>query len=200
VQTGAAEDNRIYISLSDFTSWTAIQPSTIEVAATGTPEEIAAIVRGLAQALPSAEVRPVRQIVEGEARVLGKTRATLFAASALIVLTAALCVLSTLMGWVFDRRKDFAMMKALGASGRLIGGFFGAEAASLGAVGAVIGYVVGIGLAAWIGRINFHASIAPRFSVLPVVMVASIAVTLLAAIIPISLLRRVQPAVILRGE
>jgi putative ABC transport system permease protein len=200
VQTGAAEDNRIYISLSDFTEWTGVQPSTIEVAASGTPEGIAATMGELARVLPSADVRPVRQIVEGEARVLGKTRATLYAASALIVLTAALCVLSTLMGWVFDRRKDFAMMKALGASGRLLSGFFAAEAASLGAVGAVIGYVAGIGLAAWIGRINFHASIAPRFSVLPVVMVASIAVTLLAAIIPISLLRRVQPAVILRGE
>ena len=31
-----------------------------------------------------------------------------------IILTAALCVLSTLMGWVFDRRRDFAIMKALG--------------------------------------------------------------------------------------
>ena len=91
VQTGAAEDNRIYISLSDFTAWAGVQPSTIEVAATGTPEEIAATMRELALALPSAEVRPVRQIVEGEACVLGKTRATLFAASALIVLTAALC-------------------------------------------------------------------------------------------------------------
>jgi putative ABC transport system permease protein len=200
VQTGAAEDNRIYVSLSDFTAWTGIQPSTIEIAATGTLEEITVTMREVAQALPSAEVRPVRQIVEGETRVLGKTRATLFAASALIVLTAALCVLSTLMGWVFDRRKDFAMMKALGASGGLLGGFFAAEAAFLGAVGALIGYVVGIGLAAWIGRVNFHASIAPRLSVLPVVMAAGIAVTLLAAIIPISLLRRVQPAVILRGE
>jgi putative ABC transport system permease protein len=200
VRTGAAEDNRVYISLPDFVAWTGVQPSTVEVAASGTPEEIEAAMRDLSQAVPSAEIRPVRQIMEGEARVLGKTRATLFAASALIVLTAALCVLSTLMGWVFDRRKDFAMMKALGASGRLLNGFFAAEAASLGAVGALIGYVVGIGLAAWIGRVNFHASIAPRFSVLPVVMVASIVVTLLAAIIPILLLRRVQPAVILRGE
>jgi putative ABC transport system permease protein len=104
------------------------------------------------------------------------------------------------MGWVFDRRKDFAMMKALGASGGLLNGFFAAEAAILGAAGAVLGYMAGIGLAAWIGRINFHASIAPRLSVLPEVMAASVVVTLLAAIFPISLLRHVQPAVILRGE
>jgi putative ABC transport system permease protein len=200
VQTGAAEDSRVYLSLADFVSWTGVQPSTIEVAATGSPDEISAILRQLEGALPEAEVRPVRQIMEGEARVLGKMRATLMAAAALIILTAALCVLSTLMGWVFDRRRDFAILKALGASDRMLNGFFAAEAAALGATGAVIGFVLGLGIAAWIGRVNFHASVVPRFSVLPFVLAGSIVVTLLSAIVPISLLRRVQPAVILRGE
>ena len=200
VQTGAAEDSRIYVSLAEFIAWTGVQPSTIEVAASGSPEDVAGIMRQLAQAIPGGDVRPVRQIMEGEARVLGKTRATLLAAAALIILTAALCVLSTLMGWVFDRRRDFAIMKALGASGRLLNGFFAAEAAVLGASGAVIGFLIGIGIAAWIGRVNFHAPVVPRLSVLPVVLAGSMAVTLLSAILPISLLRRVQPAVILRGE
>jgi putative ABC transport system permease protein len=200
VQTGAAEDSRVYLSLADFVSWTGIQPSTIEVAASGSPQEVVAIMNQLAQAVPVADARPVRQIMEGEARVLGKTRSTLLAAAALIILTAALCVLSTLMGWVYDRRRDFAIMKALGASNRLLNGFFAAEAAGLGATGAVIGFVVGIGIAAWIGRANFHAAVMPRFSVLPVVLAGSMAVTLVSAILPISLLRRVQPAVILRGE
>jgi len=200
VQTGAAEDSRIYFSLNDFVAWTGVQPETIEVAASGSAEEVTAIMNQLAQELPVAEVRPVRQIMEGEARVLGKTRATLLAAAALIILTAALCVLSTLMGWVFDRRRDFAIMKALGASGRLLNGFFAAEAAALGAIGAIIGFLLGIGIAAWIGRVNFHAPVVPRFSVFPIILAGSIAVTLVSAILPISLLRRVQPAVILRGE
>ena len=200
VQTGAAEDSRIYVSLGDFTAWTEVQPSTIEVAASGSPDEVAGIMNQLAQAIPAGEVRPVRQIMEGEARVLGKTRATLLAAAALIILTAALCVLSTLTGWVFDRRRDFAIMKALGASGRLLNGFFAAEAAALGAMGALIGFLLGIGIAAWIGRANFHAPVVPRLSVLPVVLAGSMVVTLLSAILPISMLRRVQPAVILRGE
>jgi putative ABC transport system permease protein len=200
VQTGGAEDSRVYLSLADFVSWTGVQPSSIEVAATGSPEEIDAVMHQLELAVPQAEVRPVRQIMEGEARVLGKTRATLMAATALIILTAALCVLSTLMGWVFDRRRDFAIMKALGASDRLLNGFFVAEAAALGATGAVIGFVLGIGIAAWIGRVNFHAPVVPRFSVLPFVLAGSMVVTVLSAILPISMLRRVQPAVILRGE
>jgi len=157
-------------------------------------------VRRLAALLPTAEVKPVRQIVEGEARVLGKTRATLYAAAILIILTAALCVLATLTGWVFDRRKDFAIMKALGASEGLVSGFFAAEAAALGAVGALLGFAIGIGIAAWIGRANFNAPVVPRFSVLPIVLAGSIAVALLSAIVPMSLLRRVQPAIILKGE
>jgi putative ABC transport system permease protein len=200
VQTGAAEDSRVYLSLSDFESWTGVHPSTIEIAASGPAAEVNAVIQKLEQSLPAAEVRPVRQVIEGEARVLGKTRATLLAASVLIVITAALCVLATLMGWVFDRRRDFAIMKALGGAEALINGFFAAEAAALGAAGAVIGYAIGIGAAAWIGRVNFHADVAPRFSVLPVILAGSVAVALLSAILPISLLRRVQPAMILRGE
>jgi putative ABC transport system permease protein len=200
VETGAGEDSRIYLSLPDFVAWTGVQPETIGVAASGSPEEVTKMMNQLAQEIPAAEVRPVRPIMEGEARVLGKTRATLLAAAALIILTAALCVLSTLMGWVFDRRRDFAIMQALGASGRLLNGFFAAEAAALGAMGAVIGFLLGIGIAAWIGRMNFHAAVVPRFSLLPIILAGGIAVTLVSAILPVSLLRHVQPAVILRGE
>jgi putative ABC transport system permease protein len=197
LQTGATEDSRIYLSLSDFTSWTSVQPSTIEVAASGSAEEVDAALNRLDQTLPNAEVRPVRQIVEGEARVLNKTRATLLAAAVLIVLTAALAG-PQLIGWVFDRRRDFAIMKALGASEKLVNGFFAAEAAMLGLVGALIGYVIGIGVAAWIGRVNFHAPVVPRLSVLPWIVAGSVLVALISAVVPIGLLRRVQPAIILR--
>jgi len=200
LRTGAAEDSRIYLSLTDFEAWTGVEPSTIEIAISGSPAEVNRMEGTLAKTLPGAEVRPVRQIMEGEARVLGKTRATLIAAAALVIVTSALCVLSTLIGWVFDHRRDFAIMKALGASEWLISGFFAAESATLGLVGAVIGFVIGIGVAAWIGRVNFHAPVIPRFSVLPWVLGGSIVLALLAAALPMSLLRRVQPAVILRGE
>jgi hypothetical protein len=56
VQTGAAEDSRVYLALADFVTWTGVQPSTIEVAATGSPEEITANMNQLEQAIPAAEV------------------------------------------------------------------------------------------------------------------------------------------------
>ena len=198
--TGAAEDSRVYLPLADFTAWTGVQPSTIEIAASGSAAQVTAILGQLASAVPGAQVRPVRQIMEAEGRVLGKTRSTLLAAAALIILTAALCVLATLTAWVLDRRRDFAIMKALGASERLISGFFAAEAASIGALGALLGYGLGLAAAAWIGRVNFQAAISPRLSVFPSVLLGSVVVALLSATLPMALLRRVQPAAILRGE
>jgi putative ABC transport system permease protein len=200
LQTGADEDSRIYIALADFERWTGMQPSTIEIAASGNAPEVESTLQKLSAALPYADVHAVRRIVEGETRVMGKTRATLLSSAVLIVLTSSLCVLATLIGWVVDRRRDFAIMKALGASEHLLTGFFAAEAAALGTVGALAGYAVGIGIAAWIGRANFNAPVMPRLEILPVVLIGAIGVALLAAIAPISVLRRVQPATILRGE
>jgi len=200
LQTGAGEDSRIFIDQAAFTQWTGVSPSTIEIAVAGSAEEVERGMKELVSALPTADVRPIRQIVEGEANVLTKTRKTLYASALLIVLTASLCVLATLIGWVFDRRRDFAIMKALGASEGLVNAFFAAEAAVLGVVGAALGFLIGIGVAAWIGRVNFHAPVVPRFSVFPYVLAGSVAVALISAVLPIALLRRVQPAIILRGE
>jgi putative ABC transport system permease protein len=200
LQTGATEDSRIYISLADFAEWTQVPISTIEISASGSSDDVTRDIQRLAQALPAADVRAVRQVTEAEANVLGKMRSTLLVSAILIILTAAACVLSTLTGWVSDRRRDFALMKALGASGRMLQSFFAAEAAALGVVGSTIGFVVGVGAAIWIGRTNFHAPVTPRLSVLPLILAGGVVISLLASIVPISLLRRVQPANILRGE
>ncbi len=200
LSTGAEEESRVYMDLNEFRAWTGIAPTTIEVSVTGSAAEVEQAMADLRQALPGVEVRPVRQIVQAEGQVLGKTRGTLLAASALILITAGLCMLTTLTAWVLDRRKDFAVMKALGASERLIAGFFSTEAAALGVIGALVGYVAGVGIAMWIGRANFHAAVEPRLDVLPWVLAGSLTLALASAILPVSLLRRIQPAAMLRGE
>ena len=200
VRTGAGEDSRVYLAMPEFQAWTGLPPTVIEIAASGTPDEVSALLHKLQQTLPSADVHAVRQVTEGEANVLGKTRSTLLSSAAFIVCTAALCVLATLMGWVFDRRRDFAIMKALGASDGLIAMFVAGEAAALACVGAVAGFAAGIGIAALIGRLNFNAPISPQFRVFPAVLIGALTVTLVATLLPLRLLRRIQPAMILRGE
>jgi putative ABC transport system permease protein len=200
VQTGAGEDSRIYLSQADFHDWTGIDPSVIEIAASGPPDEVSSVMNRLQRSLPQADVQPVRQVTEAEANVLAKTRSTLLWSASLIVTIAALCVLATLMGWVFDRRRDFAIMKALGASDRVISAFVAGEAAVLGLTGAVLGFAAGVGLADWIGVANFGSAVSIRFGILPAIVTGCLATTLTAALLPLRLLRAIQPAMILRGE
>ena len=198
--TGSAEDSRIYMPLEDFTAWTGLRADTIEIAADRKPDEVNVLAKSLASVLPGAEVRPIKQITEAEANVFGKARSTLLIAVVIIIITAGLCVLATLTSSVLDRRKDFAVMKALGASPQLATALFACEAVLLGAAGAVLGFVLGIAVAFLIGRLNFHAVVVPHWDVFPMVLAGSIAVTILAALVPMALLGKTQPAVILKGE
>jgi putative ABC transport system permease protein len=200
VHTGAGEDSRVYLSMQDFQSWTGLQPSVVEIAAYGSAAEVSSLLSALRRDLAGADVHPVRRVTEGEANILGKTRSTLLWSAVFIVCTAALCVLATLTGWIFDRRRDFAIMKAIGASDWLIAAFVAGEAAVLACAGALLGFVAGTGIAAWIGRVNFHAQVSPRIDVLPPVLIGCLLVTLIATLLPLRLLRHIQPAMILRGE
>lgn len=200
LRTGAAEDSRVYIDLKQFEAWTGVRPETIEISVSGTPAEIQTTLRELSAALPGADVRPVRQVVEGEARVLGKTRLALLACIIVIIFTAALCVAATLTAWVLDRRRDFAVMKALGASQRTVSVLFAAQVGMIGALGAVLGFGIGLGTAEWIAAANFHSTVTPRWGVFPMVLAGSVVVAIASAILPMGLLRKVQPATMLRGE
>ncbi|HVP43303.1 MAG TPA: FtsX-like permease family protein, partial [Terriglobales bacterium] len=200
LQTGSGEDSRVYLDLREFAGWTGLGTSTIEVAVAGSSGDISQAITELQAAFPPARVEPVRQIVEAEGRVLNKTRMTLLASTLLIILTAALCLLATLTASVLDRRKDFAVMKALGASNRAVNAVFAAEAVGLGAAGAIAGFAGGLGIAFLIARFNLSAAVSPRLSIFPSVLVGSVLISLAAALLPLRLLQRVQPATILRGE
>jgi putative ABC transport system permease protein len=200
LRTGGAEESRVYINLPDFFTWTGVQPTVIEISANLPRAELSVLQRQLADRFPGAQVREMRQITEAEANVFDKTRAALLASVVLIVLVAGLCVLANLTSSVLDRRKDFAIMKALGASQVMANSIFAVEALFLGALGASIGYLIGVGVAAWIGRASLHQAVLPRLDVFPPILLASILLTLVAAMFPLRLLRGIQPAAILKGE
>jgi len=74
-----------------------------------------------------------------------------------------------------------------------------AEVGVLGLGGGLLGYALGLALGSWIGRSVFGAPITPRFEVLPLTVALTVAVAMAGAL-PLRLLGRVPPAVILRGE
>jgi putative ABC transport system permease protein len=198
--SGSDDDSRIYLPLEDFVRLTGIQPNTALVRIEGKPQQIQNAVAQLSAALPGVEVKPVRQITQAQTAVVGKTRSVVLASSAVVVILIMLCMVATFTGSVLERRKDFAVMKALGASNRTVNFLFAAESALLALAGSAAGYILGCGIAFWIGKVNFDAAILPRPLLLFPVLLGSVALALIASTAPLRLLQQIQPAGILRGE
>lgn len=198
--SGSDDDSRIYIPLEDFVRLTGVQPNTALVRVEGRPREIQAVITKLIAALPNAEIKPVRQITQAQTAVVGKTRSVVLASSAVVVVLIMLCMVATFTGSVLERRKDFAVMKALGASNRTVNFLFASEAALLALLGSSAGYILGCGIAYWIGKANFDAAILPQPLLLVPVLLGSVLLALIASTAPLRLLQQIQPAGILRGE
>jgi putative ABC transport system permease protein len=200
LRTGSDEDSRIYIPLEAFTNWTGIAPSVIELQVPGGAKRVEATITQLKNALPEVQVQPVRQLVEGESRIVDKTHALMYGAVLLIALTVAVAVLATLSSSVFERRRDFALMKALGGSQHHLLALFLLETVVLALLSVIAGFIVGSAAAWAISETNFHTATLPHPSVLPLVLLLNIIIATLAACLPIRRLRSVQPAALLRGE
>lgn len=200
LKTGAGEDDRVYIPLSTFESWTGIPPSLLEVYVPGSAQDVNAAIERLQSALPGMQVKPVRQLLAAEGAVVKKMKSVMLASTLLITITVALCVFATLTSSVLERRRDFAVMKAIGSSQWTVNALFAGEALTLGLAAALAGYLCGGGLAVWIAKANFHTALWPAPSLLPIVIACSLALALIASILPLAQLQRIQPAGILKGE
>ena len=161
LKTGGDEDSRIYIPLPAFTAWTGAAPSVIEVQIPGGAAKVDAAITRLQQSLPGLQVQPVRQLVEGESRIIDRTHALMYAAVLLIALTVGVSVLATLSASVLERRRDFALMKALGGGQLQLMGLFLFEALVLALSGVVAGFAVGSAAAFGISELNFHTATLP---------------------------------------
>jgi putative ABC transport system permease protein len=200
IKTGSDEDSRIYMPLAAFTAWTGVGPGVIELQVPGGTARVEATMAKLQKELPGVQVQPVRRLVEGESKIVDRTHALMYGAVLLIALTVAVSVLATLSASVLERRRDFALMKALGGSQSQLMGMFLLEALVLALAGVAAGFVVGSAAAWAISEGNFHTATLPHLSVLPLVLLLNVAIAALAALLPVRVLRGLQPAALLKGE
>lgn len=201
VTTGDADESRLFLPLDQLRTLVPdARVNTIILLSPGTPEHVNARIAQLRNALPGVTIEPVRNVVGTQLSVLGRMHSVMILASLIICVIAALSLWSSLSAAVLERRKDFAVLKALGASNRSVTGFFLLEQALIGIIGACGGYLLGCVVSAAIGYYNFHAPIYPRLSVLPWVVVTVAAIEIIGAVVPLQRLQKIRPAAILKGE
>ena len=91
-------------------------------------------------------------------------------------------------------------MKSIEAENKSIITLFLSEASIIGLLGGIIGFIIGIILSQFIGMSVFNTTISPRIEIIPLILLLSIGVALLASIIPVRRAVKVEPAIVLRGE
>jgi putative ABC transport system permease protein len=161
---------------------------------------ISSISHQMQEQLPGVEVRAIRQVAEGEGRILTRVGGLMWLVTIAALFAAALAVGATSATTVLERRSEIGLMKALGASHRAVGAFFIAEQLLLALVGGVAGYALGIFLARALGIEVFGEAPEFRLILFPIVIVLAGLVALAGSLVPLAHASRVDPAPVLRGE
>ena len=200
--TGSSEDDQVFLPLDELQSMIGMtgKISLVQLSVPGETSEIESSIRELSKALPGVDVRPIRQIVYSEGRVLGVIRWFLLSVTALILVIIAICVMATMTAIVLERRKDIGVMKALGASDHQVMRLFLAEGAVLGMVGGCAGFFLGSFWAYGLARHLFGVTLNVIWWTLPLVCGLATLLALGAALFPVRIVRAIQPAAVLKGE
>jgi putative ABC transport system permease protein len=199
--TGGPEDTQVFLEMPAARVLLE-QPghiSLIELRVSGTPELIQSQIAQLQQELPEADVRPIRQFTEGEAKIYGRISGLLSATVVIVLLLTGLCVMAAMTNVAMERRNDVGLMKAIGGATRRVLRLFMMEAALLGLAGGLIGAAAGIFLSIWLGKQVFGVAARPRLIVYPVAVALTTIVAILSAY-PLRRLASVRPASVFRGE
>lgn len=202
IETGQAEDTQILAALTRVQALVGSSEglNVILARVRGEASEVERTVTVLSAALETGSVTPLRQITESEFRVVDRIRRVAMGTTLVVLVITTLCVLATLTSLAFERQKTIATLKAMGATNARISFIFLSEGVVLALLASALGFGVGLGLASWLGGALFAASVSVRWVILPWVVGVTLGIALIGTLFPMRLVRRTQPAVILRGE
>ncbi len=199
--SGDAQDSQIlpHLDVAQRLAGLSGRVSLIQLTVSGTPAQIDRYIADLQKRLPEAEVRPIRQFTEGEAKIYNRISGLLTATVGIVLLLTALCVMAAMTNVAMERKMDVGLMKAIGGATRRVIRLFLVEAALLGLAGGLIGAATGILLSIGLGKAVFGVAARPRPIVYPIAVGLTIFVAVLSAF-PLRRLASIRPASVFRGE
>jgi putative ABC transport system permease protein len=157
------------------------------------------------EAIPGAAAEQVRRVEQSEGTVLARISGLMWLISAAALLAAGFAVSAAMATAVLERRAEIGLMRSLGASKGAIALLFYAETGLLAIFAGVLGYLIGSGLAAWLGASIFAGQgIATGQVLIPVLLPVVVGTALLVAIAgstpSIRSALRMDPSAVLRSN
>jgi len=207
VSTGDATDNKLLVPLATAQKLAGLPDAIrrVEVSARTKPEDAFArvdpdslppkqreiwycrpyansIAYQIREAIPGAAAEQVRRVEQSEGTVLSRISGLMWLVSAAALLAAGFAVSAAMATAVLERRGEIGLMRSLGASKAAIALLFYSETGLLAVFAGTMGYLIGSGLAAWLGaRIFAGEAIAIGQILNPVLLPVVVATALLVA-------------------
>ena len=201
VTTGGKEEELIFMSLTDLSEIIGrTDLDVVECSIEANKEELEKISADIAAKDAALTPRPVRRVTQSQDLVLNKLQSLVWIVTFIVLFIMMICVSTTMMAVVTERRKEIGLKKALGASNKGVIMDFLGEGMVLGIVGGGLGTGFGYLFALQVSMSVFARKVSFLWHLVPITILVSVIITVLACLYPVSKAVDIEPALVLRGE
>lgn len=202
LDTGSAEDGFVVMSPGDLASvfGAGRGADLLEYSVTLDAAGLDAVAGRINDAGLDVTASPVKRLARSETTVLNTLNSLLGWVTAIVLVLVTITVATTMMAVVTERRTEIGLKKALGAGERSIAADFLGEGLLLGAVGGLLGGVLGLGFAELVSLQVFGRSVGADWWLVAAAVAVSLVISGVGCLLPVRRAMRVEPAIVLRGE
>jgi putative ABC transport system permease protein len=202
VDAGGEDDSRIFGKLAAMQNLTNLHDkvSILHISTLCKYCDLEAVGEKIEELIDGVDIVIIKQITNAKQATFEFVQNLVGFITIVAIVTSLVAVMTTMMLSVVERRKEIGLMKTIGAYDTKIAAMFLGEGLLIAVVGGVLGFFLGIFIAQLIGDFAFDSSIAIDWFVIVPSLGVSVAVVILASVLPIRKALSVDPVVVLRGE
>lgn len=201
VTTGGKEEELIFMGIDDISQLVKDKNyDVVEYSVEAEQNELSKIVLNISQKDGSLTPQMVKRVTASQDIVLNKLQALVFIVTIIVLFIMMICVSTTMMAVVTERRKEIGLKKALGATNSSVIVDFLGEGAFLGVFGGLLGVALGYIFANRVSISVFARKVSFLPLLVPMTIIVCIVITIVASLIPVSKTVDIDPALVLRGE
>ena len=201
VTTGGKEEELIFMGIDDISQLVKDKNyDVVEYSVEAEQNDLSKIVSNISQKDGSLTPQMVKRVTASQDIVLNKLQALVFIVTIIVLFIMMICVSTTMMAVVTERRKEIGLKKALGATNSSVIVDFLGEGAFLGVFGGLLGVVLGYIFANRVSISVFARKVSFLPLLVPMTIIVCIIITIVASLIPVSKTVDIDPALVLRGE
>lgn len=195
-RTGTVDDSRVFSHLHTVQRLSDAGEVVNAIEVIGCCEDAAGdLVPSLSKLLPDAKVVTISQVVSTQVGVNHLMERMSLLVLVVLVIVGGASVASTIASNVRERRKEIGTLMALGATPWNIAKLFLIKALVLGALGAMVGCVLGVTVAKVLGWQWAGVHVTPLPGLLLIAMSAAFGITILAALWPARSASKLDPCI-----